>query len=179
MTRFFYPLLTVLVVVTLLAGCGFRPLYGNQESLQVSQALATVKIAQTDNPDVWKLRRNLLASLGRTPTQITPPRYLFTASIVWKEKSLIRLSDDFESRGQMTAVIDYSLVSLPNNKVLLTGQQTHSSSYNRVLSAYANTVAKKNAQRVALRLAAKGLLNRLRFYFIKNPDAPVSYEDSP
>jgi LPS-assembly lipoprotein len=163
--------LTVVTMVTVLGGCGFRPLYGESTSNgNVPADFATIAIAPIPNRVGQELRNHLLDLL--TPSgRATDPDYTLKVGIKEKISDLAIDSAGLATRANLRLDATYSLVKDDTGKSMLTGKSLAVSSYNLVSNDFSNLTAQNDARsRAALRIARE-IRARLGAYFARRRNA--------
>lgn len=159
----------LVIALTLLAGCGFKPLYATTATSPGGAALNQTALAVIADRDGQKLR-NLLTDrmhLRGTPQQ---PLYRLAITLERSETELGIRKDATASRAQLTLIAKMALTDTAG-KMLLTTTAQSSVSYNKLDAQYATLAAEENATDRALRTIADKIVNRLAVHFGATPPA--------
>jgi LPS-assembly lipoprotein len=142
----------IIAACVLLAGCGFRPMYGRSNLAPEMASIFVEPIADRDGYELRNTLIDLLHSDGETLGKV------YRLKIVLNENSQgIALQNDATiTRYNTTLDARYTLSDARGN-MLTTGNQTELSAYNVVNSPYASLVAqqdstKRAAQDIAQRI---------------------------
>jgi len=154
-----------------LAGCGFRPLYGERSATSVSAAeLAAIQIETIPNRDGQMLRNNLLDKLQpRGPA----PKSLYRLAVglqTTKEGYGIR-EDDTATRASLTMVANYNLLDLSNGQVLLNASSRSTSSYNILDNEFATVISEDDAVRRTVQDLSEEIRTRLAVFLMSRKTA--------
>jgi LPS-assembly lipoprotein len=144
-----------------LAGCGFRPLYGDNSAVG-SVDLSRVRIAAIQ--DQYDPTGNVVSTaragqrlrnylLDRVTPRGRTAAALYELSVTLREsKSTIGIrSDESATRGTLTMTASYSLVRLDNGATMMTSGTRSDVSYNIVSDEFATLSAENDARRRATR----------------------------
>lgn len=149
----------------LLGGCGFRPMLAANSG--AGAALSQTRIIMPSGrlgQQVWKEITARANPHGR-PTQ---PVYELALHLTTRKEGLAIRQDETVTRFNLLLDADYILFRLSDRKPLLNGKLRSVSSYNVVVSEYANLIAEQDAENRAARQLALDLVDRLASYFQKN-----------
>ena len=141
----------VVGLILLVAGCGFRPLYGERAvSASTIDAMALVDVAAIGSRYGQIIRNNLLDRI--TPMgQPAAPRYRLKLSIETQKEALAIDQDETVERFNFRLIARYRLIDLTTTSTVFAAQSTSIAAYNVVRSDYATLVAEQDAaSRVAL-----------------------------
>ncbi len=144
------------VFLSLLGGCGFQPLYGQQtQNADVQNKLAATYIMPIEGRTGQIIRNELL---DRMNPKGVPARASYRLKVDIKEsrKSLAIDPDNSTNRNNLTLNAEYQFLTPDGKREIFKGATQSISSYNIVTSDFANLSAEKNARkRSALVLAEK------------------------
>ena len=149
--------LAALALSLVLAGCGFRPLYG--PGLQPQ--LAAIYVEPMGERDGYELRNTLIDLLGSNGQQ-AGKRYRLTVNLSQSSRGVALRNDAAITRYNDTLDASYVLTDLAGTTIT-TGSQTSLSAYNVANSPYATLAAQRDsskraaqdiAQRIQIELAA-------------------------
>ncbi len=159
----------VFALALALAGCGFRPLYGNRAvDPDVDRQLASIHVVSLSDRSGQLLRNALLPRLnpGGEPLD---PRYELQVILKTSEAQVALQTDQTATRDEVTYAVSYVLY---RDKVALTkGSFTDILSYDYLPQHYANVVAAQDVERRASEEIADELRNRMAAYFARAEQA--------
>lgn len=145
-----------------LAGCGFRPLYG--ESSGTTQALAEVRVAPIADRQGQILRNELLDRISPNGEKSTA-RYLLSVRYNESLGQLAIRRDDTATRANLRVATTFRLIEVSTGVTVYNGSSSATASYNLVQSDYANLVSRRAAQRRASKLVANDVTTQVAIYF--------------
>jgi LPS-assembly lipoprotein len=163
------PLLGILLVAGLLAGCGFRPLYKQTGNTDTVKDFSQISIAQPEDRPSQQLRNFLLDALtphGQPDRPLYRLEYRLTESL--GSVFVTRAEEVTRSNLQLSASV--YLRDYQSGRALVSLSATSQASYNVTQADYANLVSEKNARERALRDVAEQIRLRLGNYFDRRPD---------
>ncbi len=176
-----------LVIVLFLAGflsaCGFRPLYGKQESNSISteQNLSLIEIKPISNRIGQQLHNNLLNRLnpkGRSDR----PLYSLAVNVTESTSNLGVQKSAVVTRGNLRVTATFALSHLHTSREnvlkpriegdasLISGRVSSTSSYDIPQAQYTALAAVKDARTRAVRELADDIRTRLAIYFQQASD---------
>lgn len=164
-------MLTLLVVapMLLMAGCGFRPVYGTLGRDNADQASAEAMFAQVHIPPIperdGQILRNLLIDRIYVDGVPAAPRYDLNVGIRDHEMVIDIDRDDSVTRTQLTMTAQASLIDRDNGKTVWTADSRATTDYNVLDSPFATVMARKTAREQALRQIGDDLVIRLGAFF--------------
>ncbi len=152
------------VALLALAGCGFRPLYGERPD-SVRDHLAAVAIGPIRDRigyEVYNLLRDSLTPRGAP----TAPRYSLAVELSTDTTPLITERDSQIRRFDLNVRARYSLFDIATGGQMHSGAYRATASYNVVESAaFATRMAEEDAARKAAREVSRGIATALALYF--------------
>lgn len=155
------------ILLMLLAGCGFSPVYGEKSATVGAQAaLAGVDVAPISGMLGYDLRRNLLDQIqpnGETGTMT----HRLDIDLMPGLAGVLVEPDASITRYNYVLVANYRLIDLASSQVVLEGSSRSITGYNVVQSEYATLVSKQDAERRAAALISEDLALKLALYFNK------------
>ncbi len=165
--RYFPRTMVLLVLVTLLSGCGLRPLYlkGKQNPQPDLTAIEIRPIVDREG----QILRNLLLD------QLTPkgpsahPAYVLDVTVVLSLTTLGIRRDDRATRALIRATATYSLRRKQDEAQLFSSTSQASSGYDILDSDFATLVAEKDAMQHSLETIAQDINLRLSLLFSSDP----------
>lgn len=158
------PKLLAALLLLLLAGCGFRPLYGEQSFGSVVPDLEQISV-QSIRDRVGQKMHNML--LDRLNPHGEPDRPLYTLSVenqISREELGLEITE-VATRAKLTLVSHYLLRRSDTKEILFSGSARSINSFNLIDSDYANLVAEEDATDRALRENSDAIRVRLGIFF--------------
>lgn len=148
-------------------GCGFQPLYGEENTFLIED-LSHIKINLIADRE-GQLYRNHLLPLLTPMGQPTKPLYTLTVNLTFSPLELAYLKDDTASRMQIQLTTSYILKDLKTGKVSTQSSFPVFVDYNIVTeSDFSTVLAKETATERAIFLSVQQLRVQLADYFIRN-----------
>lgn len=170
--RSFCAHLAAAVATASAAACGFRPLYGRHDGVQVSQRLALVDIAPIDHPDLGPALHDALAENLAPTASDTGPRYRLAVQLSTSRQAQVTAEDTLTRRFDLLVTARYSLTERGTGASLDDGSVSSTASYNIIDSEpFATLVAEQSAGRQAARELGREIVNRLALYFASHADS--------
>lgn len=143
------PALAAVLAIALLAvaGCGFRPLYGERSAASVAAPeLAAIQIDLISNREGQLVRNGLLDKMQ--PRGAAPkPLYRLQVGVSIARESLGVRIDDTATRGNLMMNASYILTDLASGKPLMKATSRAISSYNILDSDFATVISENDAIR--------------------------------
>jgi len=165
-SRHLAPLLLLVLFTGGLSACGFKPLYGvDQSGLSDPQAeLATVRVGAI--PDrLGQLVRNQLVDYLTPRGQGSQKRYDLNIRLSLSSEGTALARDESATRYNLNLTASFELVDLASRKKVFVGQARSIAVYNVIDSEYATLIAQQDAERRAARDVAEELRTRLGVFF--------------
>jgi len=146
-----------------LNGCGFKPLYGQQDDITVEE-FRRIVIEQPENRLTQQIRNHLLDMLTPlgTPEQ---PLYRLELKAVETVASVLVTRSDETTRNNLNLNINYRLQDYRTGTLVWSGSVSSLVSYNLVRADYANLVSERDARARAARDGAEQLRISLGNFF--------------
>ena len=155
----------------LLAGCGFRPLYGTREADGRSTVSDLELVSITPLQDrTGQQFHNLLRNRINPRGQPVQPRHRLNVTLRESVRELALRSDETATRADLSLFADYSLVSTADNSVVFRGSSRTINSYNILTSAFATQVSEQDARERGLRELSDEIRAQLGIYFSRATD---------
>ncbi len=152
------------VALLVVAGCGFRPLYGERPD-GVRERLAAVEISPIRDRigyEVYNLLRDALTPRGAPAA----PLYSLAVELKTDTTPLITERDSQIRRFDLNVRARYSLFDIASGGEIHGGAYRATASYNVVESAsFATRMAEEDAARKAAREVSRGIATALSLYF--------------
>jgi LPS-assembly lipoprotein len=155
----------VLLSVLVLAGCGFRPLYGTGGAdSTVADDFASIKIDLIADRTGQQLHNHLLDLLtprGRPST----PLYLLKVTLSERKSRVAIKSTGLATRTNVRVEAKFVLLDIATGELLTNGSARTLSSYNLTDSEFSNLTAEQDSLSRASRVIATDIRSRLGAYF--------------
>lgn len=166
----------LMCLALLLAGCGFRPLYGTQTGSFVLSELSSIQVGPVGGATGVQLHNALHDNL-QLGTAIREARYYLTLDYDTANSAQLTAKDSQVGRYTMVLTVRYELIDLISDSSIASGQTSAQASYNVIPdNAYATFVAEEEASSRAARQIGQQLTNLLSLYFTQaqrpGPDIP-------
>ncbi len=158
-------LLTGILIALLLQGCGFRPLYGdNNANASVSNSLALTRVEVVPDRIGQKLRNFLLDRIN-PEGQSSRPLYSLRVVTNTSRTDLGIERDETATRAIMVLTAEYVLADAAGGAVLIQGTTQSTNSFNIVASDFATLSGENDALDRAAREISDDIKTRLGLYF--------------
>lgn len=152
------------------SACGFRPLYGRHDGVQVSRALGQVDIAPIDHPELGPALHDALAQNLAPRASDSRPRYRLAVELSSSRQAQVTAEDTLIRRFDLLVTARYSLIEEATGAAVDEGSVSSASSYNIIdAEPFATRVAEQDAGRQAAREVGREIVNRLALYFSSHP----------
>ena len=157
--------LLLALLVPALAGCGFRPLYGqNSGGGEVVPEFALIAIEQPNDRGEQLLRNRLLDIL--TPKGAPDrPRYLLKYKISEAVGSVFVTRAEEITRSNVQISISAVLHDYESGRPVASASASSQASFNQTTNDYANLISERDARDRAMRDGAEQIRIRLANYF--------------
>ena len=146
------------LLVMIVGGCGFRPLYGRDGGQSVAGELSLIQIAPINDRLGQQLRNNLLDALAPRGPGPGGSRYLLQVTLTEGISSLAVKKSAFATRANLQLSAQYSLQGIDGKTNLFSSTSRSVSSFNILGSEFATVMAERSARARAL----KGLGEEIR-----------------
>jgi LPS-assembly lipoprotein len=160
-----FRLALALALLGLIAGCGFRPLYGTRGG---SDATVSELAAVTVTPIAGRLgqlvRNHLREQLSPRGTP-GPARYRLDIALIRASEGLAIKKDEEITRSNLRLTATFALRAAAGGDALLEGQTRSIASFNLVRSDFANLIAERDAESRVAREVGDQIATRLAIYF--------------
>ncbi len=165
--KYFPRTAVLLVLVALLSGCGFRPLYlkGKQNPQPELAAVEIGPIADRKG----QILRNLLLDQLTPKGQSAHPAYVLDASVEFSVRNLGIRRNDRATRALLGVTATYLLRRKRDGAHLSSGASHANSGYDILDSDFATLVAEKDALQHSLEAIAQDIKLRISFLFSSDP----------
>ena len=163
--------LALSVLSASLCGCGWEPLYANNETGAGSADLRAVQVARIPERAGQILETGLRNSFNPTHDD-TKPRYRLTVTLIKILQDLGIQSQGLGTRGEVQLVATYSLAEIDSNKVLQTGTVHTSDSFDIQANGYSTVVAQDDAAARDVEEIRREIVARLTMFMQHQQSAP-------
>jgi LPS-assembly lipoprotein len=151
----------LLASALVLAGCGYRPLYGKTESnASVAAQLSDISVAEQDQRAGQLVRNELISTMGGGGS-----RYLLKLEVTEKDQTISSVSKTTVDRHRYRLSAAYRLIDTNSGEEMSSGKSFSSVSYDTVEEPVADLQAGENARERAARELAHDLKIRLSAFF--------------
>ena len=173
--------LAIAGILSLVAGCGFKPVYGVNsagKSPSAIQQFAAIEIPVLPDRLGQQLRNMLIDGLH--PNGATGD-YRYKLAIVIKEAvvSLGLQQNSTSTRGQVRLTIRYSLIDTENSKVVLSETLRTSTGYNILINQFSSVLSQDDAEAQGLQQIADDMTLHLALYFTTQDQNPKQTTETP
>jgi LPS-assembly lipoprotein len=173
--------LAVLGLLSVLAGCGFKPVYGAHsagKSPSAVQQFASIEIPLL--PDrVGQQMRNMLIDALHPNGATGDYRYKLVMGIKEAVVSLGLQQNSTSTRGQVRLTIKYSLIDTENSKVVLSETLRTSTGYNILINQFSSVLSQDDAEAQGLQQIADDMTLHLALYFTTQDQNPKQTAQNP
>ena len=164
-----------LLLIGVVAGCGFRPMYGKHSTAPVSQELALVHIETIKDRRGQLLRNRLLTLLNPTGSPARP-RYSLKVDLSESVSNQFKREDETTTNVDFRLNASFSLSDLRTGNTLLSGHSSAVSAYDLIAKEAYKLAAEDDARRETVRLLADDIKTRVSSYLL-NPSKPKPQPD--
>lgn len=154
----------VLVSCLVVAGCGFRPLYGNHATGTASDSFLRVEVGTIRDRAGQNLRNELVQRFYGGSRRLAAEYRLITKLDESKSSWAVKKSA-FATRGNLVMTADYRLVRLQSGEVVYGSSSRVTVSYNILESEFASVLAEENARDRAVKELSEDIRVRLGVFF--------------
>lgn len=161
------PALGGLILLFLLANCGFQPLHGSRAGPVLGSTVSDmVYVAVAAIPDrAGQLVRNELLDRLHAGGMAARPVFRLIVHLKESREGIAFQQDDSATRFNLRLSARFELVASRNGASLLKGRTHAIAAYNVVRSDYANLISQRDAQKRAAYSVADGIQNRIAVFF--------------
>jgi len=150
----------LLALLPLIAGCGFRPLYGDA---RMEPQMASIYVEPVAERDGYELRNTLINLLGSNG-QMGGKAYRLRMILSETNQGVALQNDATITRYNDTLTVNYVLSDAKGAEITR-GTQTSLSSYNVVASPYSSLAAQQDADKRAVNDIAERIRIDLGVFF--------------
>lgn len=152
----------VIGLLLLTAGCGFRPLYGEDAGGTAVQGLSETRVERIPDREGQLLRTRLELLFG---SGSAPARYALNVALSTNIRDVAIRRDETATRRSIIARADYSLIRIEDGSVLNQGTARSTNSYNIAESDFATRVARDDAIERSIEQLALSVQTQLAIFF--------------
>ena len=157
------PAILVVAAALLLAGCGYRPLYGSSsETAGVAATLSSVGIPEAEDRVGQLIRNDLLSSMRAGEGE---DKYTLLLKPVVKRSGVIDKPQPNVTRDAITLSVSYELVERSSGSVIHSGKTFSNASFDVIRQPFADLQAETNATERAVHEVSTDIRTRLAAYF--------------
>jgi LPS-assembly lipoprotein len=156
-----------------LAGCGWEPLYADNQTSEAAASLQAIKVMPISERVGQQLEMGLRASFNPDGNPQAKQLYVLNVTL---QKSLIDSgiqSQGLGTRGEVHLYARYTLTEIATNKVLQTASVHTSDSFDVQANGYSTVVAQNDAATRDVEELRREIVARLTL-FMQNRDKAVS-----
>ncbi len=153
-----------LAALSLVTGCGFKPIYGSAGESNISVELATIQVALIKDRIGQQLHNLLLDQLnpGGAPKK---PSYRLSVQVSESKHELAIKKSEISTRANLRFTARFQLQGLKQFAArAFSGRVSIVTSYNILSSDFGTLSAEKNARRRAALVLASDITNRIAAY---------------
>lgn len=162
----YYRSLTLVLCALLVAGCGFRPLYGGGRDSDAATELATVHIEPITDRIGQQLHNHLLDLLNPSG-RAAEPRYVLRVELDGSTQGLAVAKSELATRSNYRLHATFQLVETDGNNLIFKGSKKVVSSYNVLTSNFGTLMAEKDAKARAVREISQDIRTQLAVFFVQ------------
>lgn len=163
------PAILLMVAALVLAGCGYRPLYGSSATDPgVAGRLAAVAIAEPNDRPSQLIRNELISSMQ---TGKVPEKYLLNLTTTVQDNNVIAKKQPAVTREAILITTQFELIDRSNGAVLTKGSTFARVPFDVIRQPFADMQAQKDATERAAREIGADIRTRLAAYFAKQPQS--------
>jgi LPS-assembly lipoprotein len=157
------PAILLVSAALLLAGCGYRPLYGSSsESAGVAATLSSISIPEAEDRVGQLIRNDLLSSMRAGKGE---DRYTLLLKPVVKRSGVIDKPQPNVTRDAITLAVTYELVERSSGSIVHSGRTFSQASFDVIRQPFADLQAETNATERAVHEVSADIRTRLAAYF--------------
>ncbi len=163
-----------LLVALALAGCGFRPLYGDAAAVGapgVQQRLGDVRILQIADRRGQMLYNALLDRVNPHGAPASP-RYTLAVRVRESVSALDTRRDGTVTRSALALNAQFELRDVQNDVIVFRQTASAASAFNLPTQRFAGVVGEDDARRRVVELLADDIVLQLALFVNRRPDAP-------
>jgi LPS-assembly lipoprotein len=157
------PAILLVSAALLLAGCGYRPLYGSSsETAGVAATLSSISIPEAEDRVGQLIRNDLLSSMRAGKGE---DKYTLLLKPVVKRSGVIDKPQPNVTRDAITLAVTYELVERSSGSIVHSGRTFSQASFDVIRQPFADLQAETNATERAVHEVSADIRTRLAAYF--------------
>ncbi|WP_395660923.1 hypothetical protein [Aestuariivirga sp.] len=157
------PAILLVAAALLLAGCGYRPLYGSSsDTAGVAATLSSISIPEAEDRVGQLIRNDLLSSMRAGEGE---DKYTLLLKPVVRKSGVIDKPQPSVTRDQITLAVSYELVERSSGSVVHQGKTFSNASFDVIRQPFADLQAETNATERAVHEVSTDIRTRLAAYF--------------
>jgi LPS-assembly lipoprotein len=149
--------------LSLLAGCGWGPLYADRESGPADEELRAIKVAPIPERIGQRLALALRESLNPTGVE-TPQRYQLRTTLQTVRVDLGVQTQGLGTRARFDTYANFFLADIKSGTQLLSGSSHVSESFDILANEYSNVVAEDDARTRNVEELRRDIVSRLTLF---------------
>jgi LPS-assembly lipoprotein len=174
------PVLGVLALcLLLLGGCGFTPLYGeNDLGVSVTDEMAQIYVLPIPNRTgqvLYNELRDRIVPHGEPAA----PKYVLAVRVAQSFQSTVIRPDATASRLNLILIATYLLFEAATKKVLTRGEAQSIGAWSVRVEPYPTLIARQDVQNRVSRDLSDEIRNRIALYFTGHGEAPTAAPPPP
>lgn len=172
------PLATLLAAAIALAGCGYRPLYGDRGAVggaDVRQNLAAVKVAGIADRR-GQLVRNFLVDRINPQGEPQQPRYLLSVVSNETTRTTDSRPDGTATRADLVIQARFNLRDSTSDAVVFEERTEGVATFNLLTDRFASVASEDEARRRAAELVADQIAMQVALFLNRRHAAPAGAE---
>jgi LPS-assembly lipoprotein len=147
-----------------LAGCGFRPLYGGGRDSAAAKEMAGIRIEPIADRIGQQLHNHLLDLLNPRGRG-ADPQYVLRVRLKGSTEGLAVAKSELATRANYSLVARYQLLGKGGGQTIFKGTEKVVSSYNILTSDFATLIAEKDAKARAVNEIGQDIRTQLAVFF--------------
>ena len=160
-----YAFLTVVLLAgSLVAACGFTPIYRQDESTSLREYLSLIEVAPIGGQSGLQLRNRLTEKISPRGV-VDVPQFRLSVKLESSTDALLIQLDNTATRQNLKMNASFTLIDLSTGETVFQGQTISVGSYNVVDSEFATISAEDNATERAAREIGEEIFDLLVVYF--------------
>ena len=164
------PAILLVAAAMLLAGCGYRPLYGSSsETAGVAATLSSISIPEAEDRVGQLVRNDLLSSMRAGEGE---EKYTLLLKPVVRTSGVIDKPQPNATRDAVTLSVSYELIDRSSGSVVHAGKTFSSASFDIIDQPFADLQAQTSATERAAQEVSTDIRTRLAAYFAKQQQNP-------
>jgi LPS-assembly lipoprotein len=160
-----FPAILCVAAALVLAGCGYRPLYGSAEGNgNVAASLSSIAIPEAEDRAGQLVRNDLLSSLRSGKGE---DRYLLNLTTILADNNIVAKPQPNVTRQSIQITATYQLVDKSNGAIVTQGTTFARASYDVIRQPFADLQAQTDATERAALEVSSDIRTRLAAHFAK------------